>query len=681
MGRFRAGLVSGVWVLLLFVALFGVVLNVPVVRAGGTIYIKADGSIDPPTAPIFSSDNITYIFTGNIYDEIVVERSNIIIDGNGCTVQGSGVGSGLSLHGIDYWNRLYNVTLKRANIKGSSVMPGAGVSLLFCNNATISANNLTENSLGMQIFSSDNNFVSDNIIANNSIGVDIWYSNGNTVFRNEITNNKGGNTGGFYLYASSLNNFRENNITNNSGYYGTIYFNEGSNNNTVSHNNIVKNGRGIGSDWFSYYNVIYENNITANEHEGIYLYGYCNSNTIYGNNITNNEYGIWSWGSSDNNISRNIVKNNKWGIGLYYSSNNFLRDNVMTGNSYNFGADGVLNDVDTSNTVDDKPIYYWVSRRDAIVPLNAGYVALVNCSNIRVENLTLTKNGQGIQLANTVNSTIYGNNIANNEYGILLDSSSTNSVSRNNVTTNYWIGISFSSSSDNSVNRNNITANDVGVGLYNSSNNSIYHNNFIDNSIQVMFIENSLANIWDDGHPSGGNYWSNYTGVDANGDAIGDTPYIIDANNTDRYPLMAPFSTFDAGIWNGVAYNVDVVSNSTVSGFQFNPSEGALLRFNVTGDDGTAGFCRVAIPKDLLWVEDGWTVYVGEESVNYEIIPDNDYAYLYFTYNHSTQTVIIQGTHVIPEFTSFIILPLLALITFIATILLKKKRKTKPQLP
>jgi len=82
-----------------------------------------------------------------------------------------------------------------------------------------------------------------------------------------------------------------------------------------------------------------------------------------------------------------------------------------------------------------------------------------------------------------------------------------------------------------------------------------------------------VADVWepseclDDGYPSGGNYWSNYTGVDTNGDAIGDTFHVTDANNTDRYPLMAPFSTFDASVWNETEYFVDVVSNSTVSDF------------------------------------------------------------------------------------------------------------------
>jgi hypothetical protein len=53
------------------------------VGASSTIYIRADGSIDPPAAPISSSDNITYTLTGNIAEPVVIERSNIIVDGDG----------------------------------------------------------------------------------------------------------------------------------------------------------------------------------------------------------------------------------------------------------------------------------------------------------------------------------------------------------------------------------------------------------------------------------------------------------------------------------------------------------------------------------------------------------------------------------------------------------------------
>lgn len=82
------------------------------VKASGTVYIRADGSIDPPTAPISTADNITYVFLTNMDDSIVVERDNIIIDGEGYTVQGSGSGNGF------YWSGISNVTVKNTNIKG-----------------------------------------------------------------------------------------------------------------------------------------------------------------------------------------------------------------------------------------------------------------------------------------------------------------------------------------------------------------------------------------------------------------------------------------------------------------------------------------------------------------------------------------------------------------------------------
>lgn len=114
-------------------------------------------------------------------------------------------------------------------------------------------------------------------------------------------------------------------------------------------------------------------------------------------------------------------------------------------------------------------------------------------------------------------------------------------------------GIALSLSTNCSIHENNITNNRWGIYFYCSSNNNIYHNNFIGNTEQVHSINST--NTWDDGYPSGGNYWSDYAGVDvksgpnqdlSGSDGIGDTPYVIDASHQDRYPLMNPWpSLFD----------------------------------------------------------------------------------------------------------------------------------------
>jgi nitrous oxidase accessory protein NosD len=75
----------------------------------------------------------------------------------------------------------------------------------------------------------------------------------------------------------------------------------------------------------------------------------------------------------------------------------------------------------------------------------------------------------------------------------------------------------------------------------NGLNNTFYHNAFINNSANIKFYSdyNTGGNVWD---KSGvGNYWSDYNGVDADRDSVGDTPYVINSENRDNYPLAAPF--------------------------------------------------------------------------------------------------------------------------------------------
>jgi parallel beta-helix repeat protein len=101
-------------------------------------------------------------------------------------------------------------------------------------------------------------------------------------------------------------------------------------------------------------------------------------------------------------------------------------------------------------------------------------------------------------------------------------------------------GIVLDSSSNNVLSGNNVTNNQYGIELSISSNNLIFHNNFVDNTNQVSIMFSSV-NIWDNG--SRGNYWSDYltkypnaTEIDSSG--VWNTPYIINMNDADHYPLM-----------------------------------------------------------------------------------------------------------------------------------------------
>ncbi len=197
--------ISGIILTLLMIAVSTSVFNLSLVKATpGTIYIRADGSIDPPTALISSVDNITYTFTDNVYDEIVVERNSIIVDGNGYTLQGSGVGLGFYLSGIN------NVTIENTNIDGFEdgvVLYGSS------NNNSISGNNIIANDeVGIWLDDSSNGNICGNNITHNQNGIVLSNSSDSSIYGNNITNNYYG----VFLEDSSSNKFFHNNFILNS---------------------------------------------------------------------------------------------------------------------------------------------------------------------------------------------------------------------------------------------------------------------------------------------------------------------------------------------------------------------------------------------------------------------------------------------------------------------------------
>jgi parallel beta-helix repeat protein len=265
---------------------------------------------------------------------------------------------------------------------------------------------------------------------------------------------------------------------------------------------------------YSKYNNITGNSVINSSKAGIWLTDFGENNVI-DNNISTCETGIWiTTDSTDNLITENNISNNRWGIKVRDAhlnrimNNNIsfseeigiwiegsvlitLEGNAMIDNGIYFGQHpGNLNNhyIDSTNTVNGKPLQYWKNQTGGKVPQGAGQVILANCTNVSVEGQELTNATCGIILSFSSNNTIKGNNVSSNSYwGIQIIESHGNDITDNVASLNDG-GMFIGGSDENSFIGNTVYDNEWGIGLLDAVDNVFNDDLIFNNNNTNVFV-------------------------------------------------------------------------------------------------------------------------------------------------------------------------------------------------
>jgi parallel beta-helix repeat protein len=305
---------------------------------------------------------------------------------------------------------------------------------------------------------------------------------------------------------------------------------------------------------------VYHENIEINK--SISLQGEDSKNTIIIGNGGSNEpavltlaaAGIKVSGFTIQSVNSLIPTQNALGI-------NIQGDNcTVTGNVIKNNYIGIFCALQSSTTITDNVIT--LSIKDGI-RFYSGTLNIISNNSIVANAVS------GIALGGYLN-TVRGNNLQNNFRGLGLGASYS-IVFDNTIVSNTESGI-FLSGSKNIISANEIAANKYGIYITTQGAapraNEIYHNNFVNNLDNAYGNSSFLVENWDNGYPSGGNYWSDYQS----------TPYMINSNNTDYYPLIAPLDTSNPGETPSAISPASVTSNGVVAFWTFDnvPADGVI---------------------------------------------------------------------------------------------------------
>ena len=335
---------------------------------------------------------------------------------------------------------------------------------------------------GIYLSNADNCTLMDNVVTNNTYGIVLASSANSTLKSNTLTDNK-------YGFGISATTDTTAPIAAPAQYAQKI-----DSSNTI-------NGKPI-------YYWTNENSLTVPSDAGYVGLVNCTNITVQNLELTNNINGLLIVNTESSTIRNNTLVDNYEGLRLADSVNNSVQNNNINNNIYNLADSIVSTDIDPSNRVNGKTVYIWIDQHDKVVPTDAGYAALVNCSGITVQNLNLTNNAVGIFMQNTSNSTITHNTLANMNCGIKLSAASSTIVTENTITASQDGIIMENASSNNYVAGNVINQNqNSGITLQSSTNNYIQNNKVTSNNEGIVVADSSSNTL------NGNVLASNYYGI------------------------------------------------------------------------------------------------------------------------------------------------------------------------
>jgi nitrous oxidase accessory protein NosD len=516
------------FVLLLLSAAFIQVSELVSAQNSSVIRIKADGTVAGTDK--IKQEGLVYTITGDLYASvgqseafIFIEKEDIILNGAGYTIQGTGVGSAI------YMLRSQNVTVKNCVIRGFS----RGIDFGIVENWPSGANYLNQPSAHSNQIRNNRIEVSPNAGSNQTRDAG-WCIYLNDATQTVIADNNficHNPNGGVYLG----NSVKEASLLDNDFFVGGIYSLKSDRNraqgNTIDGNPLIY--------------MDSESDKVITEAGLVYLFNCSNI-------VIKNVYSLYAYALTIQLVDtvKSEISNSSGHILLVNSNDTSIHNNQLTSilldaSSYNQVFDNTIMDFSVCvklyressfNKIYNNLLLDTIYSSDAVRVRKEGF----NTAAIQLGD---------IQLGGAFNNDIYNNIIINHDNGFECFLSSNNTLTAN-IIKDCKTGIQFGKSHYNTATENNITACKYALSMYaESSNNTFYHNNFINN--QIQYIETNQPNILSDretyvigntlDNGKTGNYWDTYTGIDANGDGIGDTPYQVFGNMTDHYPLMEPF--------------------------------------------------------------------------------------------------------------------------------------------